>query len=321
MQAITRRFGFVQSRRQGFTIVELLIVIVVIAILAAIVIVAYQGIQNKAHDAAAHEASSTVAKLLTNSNTLNGAYPADLSTINNGGPMPTTDGTTYAYHPGASNTSYCVTVTNGNNSYKVTDTATQPTAGACPGDGVNGVAAITNLVPNPNLTSLAYMSGSGTANNTLETTGAFSGTSFGRRTYTASGASGSIYFGNFTGIQPGHTYAASAMIRASKSMSFRFTIDWKNSSGTYISSTTTSAQPVGTSWTQVTVSGVAPANTSQVTITVPSSASTWAIGDYQDIDAVMLVDGPSTGNFADGSSPNWIWNGTANSSTSTGPLQ
>src|SRR6478735_2628193 len=117
------------SNRQansGFTIVELLIVIVVIAILAAIVIVAYTGIQNKAHAAAAQAASNTVAKLLTNSYTTNGVYPSDLSTINNGNPMPTTDGSTYSYHPTSGNGGYCVTVTNGNSSYKVTDGATQP---------------------------------------------------------------------------------------------------------------------------------------------------------------------------------------------------
>ncbi len=38
-------------QHKGFTIVELLIVVVVIAILAAITIVAYTGIQNRAHDA------------------------------------------------------------------------------------------------------------------------------------------------------------------------------------------------------------------------------------------------------------------------------
>ena len=37
-----------RQTKSGFTIVELLIVIVVIAILAAITIVAYNGIQNRA---------------------------------------------------------------------------------------------------------------------------------------------------------------------------------------------------------------------------------------------------------------------------------
>lgn len=40
------------NRKSGFTIVELLIVIVVIAILAAISVVAYTGIQNRAHNSA-----------------------------------------------------------------------------------------------------------------------------------------------------------------------------------------------------------------------------------------------------------------------------
>lgn len=41
-----------RRRSSGFTIVELLIVIVVIAILAAITVVAYTGIQNRANDSA-----------------------------------------------------------------------------------------------------------------------------------------------------------------------------------------------------------------------------------------------------------------------------
>ena len=47
----TKSMSTIQNR--GFTIVELLIVIVVIAILAAISIVAYNGIQNRANDSTA----------------------------------------------------------------------------------------------------------------------------------------------------------------------------------------------------------------------------------------------------------------------------
>ena len=47
---------------RGFTIVELLIVIVIIAILAAITIVAYNGIQNRAKASSAQAAVNTVIK-------------------------------------------------------------------------------------------------------------------------------------------------------------------------------------------------------------------------------------------------------------------
>ncbi len=48
----------------GFTIVELLIVIVVIAVLAAISVVAYTGIQNRANDSVVESDLKTVAKKL-----------------------------------------------------------------------------------------------------------------------------------------------------------------------------------------------------------------------------------------------------------------
>jgi len=51
-----------QTKTRGFTIVELLIVIVVIAILAAITIVAYNGIQNRAKTSAGQQLASNIAK-------------------------------------------------------------------------------------------------------------------------------------------------------------------------------------------------------------------------------------------------------------------
>lgn len=49
-------------KRQGFTIVELLIVIVVIGILAAISIVAYTGISKRADDSARESTSNQIEK-------------------------------------------------------------------------------------------------------------------------------------------------------------------------------------------------------------------------------------------------------------------
>lgn len=64
-----------QIKSKGFTIVELLIVIVVIAILAAITIVAYNGIQNRAHTTAQKTAAENVAKKIEAYNAVNSAYP------------------------------------------------------------------------------------------------------------------------------------------------------------------------------------------------------------------------------------------------------
>lgn len=62
---------------KGFTIVELLIVIVVIGILAAIVIVAYSGVQNKGYDTSVQaNLRNTSAKIMEfQTNSQAGSYP------------------------------------------------------------------------------------------------------------------------------------------------------------------------------------------------------------------------------------------------------
>lgn len=69
-------------RENGFTIVELLIVVVVIAILAAITMVAYNGIQNRAHDTAVANDLSAMAKKIQVFNTENGRYPQGTTDMN-----------------------------------------------------------------------------------------------------------------------------------------------------------------------------------------------------------------------------------------------
>jgi len=67
------------KNEKGFTIVELLIVIVVIGILAAIVIVAYNGVQNRARDTNNKTDAVSLVKVAEAVNADNGAYPTGTS--------------------------------------------------------------------------------------------------------------------------------------------------------------------------------------------------------------------------------------------------
>lgn len=61
--------------QKGFTIVELLIVIVVIGILAAITIVAFNGVQNRGRTSSAESAANTIIKKAEAANSLVSSYP------------------------------------------------------------------------------------------------------------------------------------------------------------------------------------------------------------------------------------------------------
>ena len=68
-------------KNQGFTLVELLIVIVIIAILTVVSLVAYNGLQNQAKTSAAKSAADAVAKKAELYNTAESKYPASLADL------------------------------------------------------------------------------------------------------------------------------------------------------------------------------------------------------------------------------------------------
>lgn len=91
---------------KGFTIVELLIVVVVIAILAAITIVSYNGITTKAKDSSAKAAASNVQKKAELFFAIKGGYPDDIEQFAEAGQafeLPASAFTTNDDNPDASN--------------------------------------------------------------------------------------------------------------------------------------------------------------------------------------------------------------------------
>ncbi len=129
--------------KAGFTIVELLIVVVVIGILAAVTILSYTGISVKAHQTTLASDAHGAATVMGTDNVTNGAYASSESTANAGKGLPKSPGTSYSFH--SDGTSYCITVNSsfsGVNSYYITSESPSPTPGQCAADLGATVATI-----------------------------------------------------------------------------------------------------------------------------------------------------------------------------------
>jgi prepilin-type N-terminal cleavage/methylation domain-containing protein len=117
-----------RRRQQGFTIVELLIVIVVIAILAAITIVAYNGIQNRARLSAASQALSQGQKKIAAWGVVNAdVLPTNLSQVD-----AAMFASGWSYGRFDNNRQYCLSTTVNATTYFIRTTQpTQVQQGSC----------------------------------------------------------------------------------------------------------------------------------------------------------------------------------------------
>lgn len=311
----------VRDRRRGFTIVELLIVVVVIAILAAITVVAYNGITNRAKATSAATAAEQAAKKVMTYAALNSdQYPASLADagVNDGS-------ATYQYRVdnSANPATFCVTATTQNVSYFISSTAPAPMLGACAGHGVNGGGTITNLARMP-VASENWVHGmgiSGSGSGSVVADARFpGGTAYQLTWSTAPTSSSSLYVSEVATIPcvVGQQYML--YVRYAPSWSGMLPNFYLNGPGTGAVGTVVNrgdgTYEARASWTAsaACTSTFIPFLSLAGSSTLPSAMSTFRVGGF-----MVIAGQPSAINYADGSSSGWVWNGATNSSTSTGP--
>ncbi|MES2630740.1 MAG: prepilin-type N-terminal cleavage/methylation domain-containing protein [Patescibacteria group bacterium] len=312
------------SSRHGFTIVELLIVVVVIAILAAITIVAYNGIQNRAKQSAALAATEQGVKKIAVWQVDNPGQSPSYSVFSD--LVGVVNMNKFQYTPGAGDT-YCITATEGNYSYFASNTQSA-SLGSCPGHGANGVPAVTNLVKRPtppggDTTGWTGYNAAG-GHTVAAVAGAWNGKYSYRYTSGAAGFSASStigfeYQGTGIAVPANAVIYPSIHVRSNKAGNYRLSISFYNGttgvSGTAVISTV--AVPANT-WIRLTTDQevTVPSPADRMTIRASYvSGTAWVGGDWIEVSGASTAQGA----YGDGDSANWIWTGTAGYSTSTGP--
>jgi prepilin-type N-terminal cleavage/methylation domain-containing protein len=313
----------------GFTIVELLIVIVVIGILAAITIVAYRGIQDRARTTTVTSALSQAARKLATYQADNpDAYPADKTELATLG-VKDTESVTYQYTRTTSTpVGYCITATNGTTSYTISNTSTTAQSGACAGHGSGGVAAMTNYAANPtaagaSAAAFGYAGSPVAATRTIASDQSHHGTTSLKTAITgASGQTGAMARPPTNSLQVnlGEKIRWSMWIYSTKAGTITPYIEGSRvADSTYTGASSGTVAVPANAWTKATGTYTAPMDM-RVSQAGAYNLSVVA-GDTVWFDEFLIERGDILHNYADGETANWVWNGAADNSTSTGPPQ
>lgn len=205
----------------GFTIVELLVVIVVIGILASITIVSFSGISQRATSASLQSDLENASKILKMDLVDTGSFPPTKEAADGGDGIPYSDGTTYQYTAdnSTSTKAFCVTATKSNLSYYLSNDS-KPIKGGCPGDVVFGSPSLANPSFEPdaagNLSWPSQWEGYGIiANNYEGVANDFSshGTKSFKISHTGSDMDGGVW-ARISGLTVGQNVSVSAYIRS-----------------------------------------------------------------------------------------------------------
>jgi prepilin-type N-terminal cleavage/methylation domain-containing protein len=323
VDAIRNKSFLAKSRKSsGFTIVELLIVIVVIGILAAITIVAYNGIQQRARMSSATSALSQAAKKIAVYQVDNpGQAPPALSDagVYDGG------GVIYKY-TAAANGIYCVTASVGITSYKITNTSSTPSQGICTGHSAEGY--ITNMIPNPsfesNLVDSAWNVSTVNRSTAWASNGSYSTELIPNST--TSNDSFIILGGSLGGIrlnmESGKSYTVSGTINLPAAQTGtlsgqarRIVVYYKVGAGSY-QSFSSNAAPNAAGTNRLSLNFTLPAGITEAFIRFYNGALQGGGTVYWD--SLVLNEGNNT-NYVDGFTPGWSWSGADNNSVSSGP--
>jgi len=119
----------------GFTIVELLIVVVVIAILASITVVSYNGIINRAHQSKLISDVASAGMQMSVDQSASGIYPLNRADVNNGRGINNDADISYNFY--STQTTFCITAISshaGIKNYYVTEKNLSPLEGSCAQD-------------------------------------------------------------------------------------------------------------------------------------------------------------------------------------------
>ena len=323
------------AKQKGFTIVELLIVVVVIAILAAITVVAYNGITQRARNSVAQNALSQAQKKLATYAVDNSElYPTNLAQAG----LVSDGNVTYQFTPNNTTTpaGYCVTVTVGGVSYRlgknfeytsgstqtINDASSQ--SGACPGHSASGAVAITNYIFNPS-TEVSKQGYGQPNSSTVErsTVRAHHGSASALVTMpqnSGSGVVGASFFQEnpYVTLKPNTTYVFSAYVYVpAGTVDVRAAIQGAGATG--VANNAESNASAKDQWVRVWNRFTTQPTSGNVTMYVLNRYPTPTAGTQFWVDEIMVHEGTTPLNYADGNSPNWVWSGTPGLSQSYGP--